>query len=69
MANMSYCRFQNTLEDLRDCYESMNEGLLSEEEEGAKKKLIKLCERIAREYGGVTNHEQANPISPTQDAK
>lgn len=23
MSNMSYCRFGNTLEDLRDCYETM----------------------------------------------
>ena len=25
MANMSYCRFENTLKDLRDCYKDMSE--------------------------------------------
>jgi transposase len=55
MANMSYCRFQNTLEDLRDCYEEMNQYLdiytmeLSEEEMKAMKALIKLCRKIADE--------------------
>lgn len=24
MSNMSYCRFRNTLNDLRDCYEALD---------------------------------------------
>lgn len=52
MANMSYCRFQNTLSDLEDCEES--EGMfdpseLSEEEKRARRKLISLCKTIASE--------------------
>ena len=38
MANMSYCRFQNTLTDLEDCLEELaNNGLdnLSEDEKKA----------------------------------
>ena len=45
MSNMSYCRFQNTLRDLRDCYENMDEEL-SDEENRARKQLIILCETI-----------------------
>lgn len=30
MANMSYCRFQNTVNDLRDCYEALGEKDISE---------------------------------------
>lgn len=26
MANMSYCRFENTYHDLKDCYEALNEA-------------------------------------------
>lgn len=26
MANMSYCRFENTLNDMRDCIHAMNEA-------------------------------------------
>lgn len=49
MANMSYCRFRNTLEDLRDCYENMDEDL-SAEEKAARFKLLKLCDQIAGDY-------------------
>ena len=51
MSNMGYCRFRNTLKDLRDCYENM-EGFdeLSKEEELARERLIKLCKKIADEF-------------------
>ena len=26
MGNMSYCRFENTARDLRDCLEAINDG-------------------------------------------
>lgn len=51
MANMSYCRFQNTLPDLRDCYENMDADDLDEDEAKARERIIKLCVRIASEYG------------------
>ena len=52
MSNMGYCRFQNTLADLRDCYDAMQEdGALSEEEAKARLKLIKRCCIIADQYG------------------
>ena len=50
MVNMSYCRFENTLGDLRDCYENMEEELTSESEVKAKQWLINLCRRIAHDY-------------------
>lgn len=50
MGNMSYCRFQNTVGDLRDCYDNMDEKM-SEDEERAKTQLISLCKRIADDYG------------------
>ena len=44
MGNMSYCRFQNTVGDLEDCYDAIMEGgELSSEEESAKDRLIELC--------------------------
>ena len=48
MSNMGYCRFQNTLSDLRDCYENMYDDVdkLSPEEKRARKKLIKVCSDI-----------------------
>lgn len=44
---MSYCRFQNTLEDLRDCEEHMGDRELSEEEACARKRMIEMCKDIA----------------------
>jgi hypothetical protein len=48
MANMSYCRFSNTLSDLRDCYEHMNEPL-SDDEARARQRLVEMCENILTE--------------------
>ncbi len=51
MSNMAYCRFQNTLADLRDCEDALDEmwdlSELSEEERKAAKRLIQVCRRIA----------------------
>lgn len=56
MSNMSYCRFGNTLEDLKDCrdamigmdhyYQCRND--LSEEEFQNMEDLIKVCRNIVR---------------------
>jgi hypothetical protein len=54
MANMPHCRFQNTVADLLDCYQGdgINEpDTLSEAEQKARIKLIKLACRIAEDYG------------------
>jgi hypothetical protein len=47
MANMSYCKFENTLRDLRDCAASMDDDEeLSQTESDAKDALIELCRDI-----------------------
>jgi len=50
MPNMSYCRFQNTLGDLEDCYENIDRNDMSNEELQARLRLIKLCVDIADDY-------------------
>jgi hypothetical protein len=55
MGNMSYCRFENTLHDLRDCYNALREGAkedeeLSDEERLAMARLIDLSGDIYHEY-------------------
>ena len=51
MANMSYCRFYNTLSDLRDCKDALDRGdSLSETEVKKAKALIDLCREIADNY-------------------
>ena len=64
MTNMSYCRFQNTLEDLRDCAEYILSGEdddgeeLSREEERARQHMIKLIRKLAVEL------EEQEAVSP-----
>lgn len=57
MANMSYCRFHNTLIDLEDCNEALinfldnDENVIESNEERRKaKQLIQLCHDIADNY-------------------
>ena len=57
MSNMSYCRFENTLKDLRDCADALyDKGLTdyyedaSDYERPAILKLINLAKEIVEEY-------------------
>lgn len=46
MANMSYCRFHNTLSALRDCAQALEDDDLSNDEKRARAVLIKVCREI-----------------------
>lgn len=48
---MSYCRFENTVADLADCYDHLYDEDLSEYESAARKRLIALCHDIVFEVG------------------
>ena len=53
MSNMSYCRFENTNADLRDCEEWLNENepdKLSDSEAEYFRLLVRRCRRIAENY-------------------
>lgn len=55
MSNMIYCRFQNTLRDLQDCLEALDELggdiiLLSDEEMKSAEELIAVCGEIHYQY-------------------
>lgn len=75
MSNMSYCRFQNTLNDLRDCEEALQELVdgdaegLSQYELPAAEELAACCIRIVRvlvEQGGL---DLSNADHPQFDDK
>ena len=55
--NMSYCRFENTLKDLRDCYHNMDSDDLSQSEFFARKRMIELCMTIASEYVDILDQD------------
>ncbi len=48
MGNMGYCKFENTLQDLKECWESFDDCNL-ESELKARKKLVELCKEISEE--------------------
>ncbi len=60
MGNMGYCRFENTYDDLQDCYEHLNdnEEEMSKEGKRAKKNLIDLCKDIAKEAEKIEEEEK-----------
>ncbi len=51
MSNMSYCRFENTASDLRDCIDHMDESLAGRTDEWrARRSIIKMCREVAENY-------------------
>jgi len=60
MSNMSYCRFENTLSDLKDCIEPLYQGCLVNEDEygdflsqsefNSALELIERCREITEMY-------------------
>lgn len=50
MGNLSYCRFENTAKDLRDCLEHFDEDLEGYEFK-ARNKIVQLAKQIVDEFG------------------
>tara|TARA_X000001036_G_C20582212_1_gene767226 strand:- start:7 stop:198 length:192 start_codon:yes stop_codon:yes gene_type:complete len=63
MGNMSYCRFENTAKDLRDCLDAIENGAhtedLSSYETSGLRDLIDYCEAILQ-YKEEINEETNN---------
>jgi hypothetical protein len=55
MPNMPHCRFENTVNNLYDCYDHLEDDPedLNKYEKPARKNLIDICVRIAKEYGDL----------------
>lgn len=55
MASMSYCRFQNAVEDLHEYIDHLDDDIdphTQSAEYGARQRFVKMCEYVARNYGG-----------------
>ena len=50
MSNLSYCRFQNTANDLQDCEDYIFDNDLSKNEHNARIRLIAMCKSIAHDF-------------------
>lgn len=56
MSNMSYCRFENTVRALSDCFDALLDmqgdlSSLSESERRYAKQLIVMCQSLADDFG------------------
>jgi hypothetical protein len=72
MGNMGYCRFQNTLNDLKDCRDAMSGGDLSEMsnmEEFAFTELILLCREIAEQFEDYSEDEIKQYVKDAQGSR
>jgi hypothetical protein len=47
---MEYCRFQNTLNDLRNCQEHFDDQDLSKKEHQARIRMYDICKDIADNF-------------------
>lgn len=50
MANMSYCRFENTYRDLLDCLVHMDDEDLSADEAKYRNRIIEICKDVAESF-------------------
>lgn len=69
MPNMSYCRFENTLGDLEDCMNALEDGVLdnpelSESERESALQLIELCGDI---YGNFSKEAEEDEWEEDDD--
>jgi hypothetical protein len=69
MANMSYCRFRNTLQDFNDCFDflSYGSGKLSDEELRAAISLIRRAEDLVEMFDGMDDEELKSELSNIDD--
>lgn len=64
MSNMSHCRFENTYNDLQECYDALSESSIQELEKNANqyerlyiRKLIELCKDIAADFADIDDED------------
>lgn len=50
MANMSYCRFENTANDLADCLEHFEDCNLSSYEANARRRILRMAQEIVESF-------------------
>jgi hypothetical protein len=69
MANMSYCRFRNTLQDFEDCFDFLQNGgeKLSHEELRAAISLIRRAEDLVEMFDGMDDEELKSELSNIDD--
>ena len=68
MANMSYCRFVNTSQDVEDCMDSIDEPV-SESEHKARIRFVKLCADLVFNFAGAGSVQAAEDWAKSLDVE
>ena len=68
MANMSYCRFRNTLGDFEDCLDALDSGkAISSDEQRAAFWLIQKARELAEQFEGYSDEEIKEELKSRDD--
>ena len=52
MGNMSYCRFENTMNDLRDCLRHIDHEAENNRDESSRQEMLELFREIYEDWDG-----------------
>ena len=52
MGNMSYCRFENTMSDLRDCLDHIHKQCDNTYDESSRQEMIEMFNEITQDFDG-----------------
>lgn len=52
MGNMSYCRFENTMDDLQDCIRNIYREAENSRDEQSRQRMIELFKEVAEDFEG-----------------
>ena len=52
MPNMSYCRFENTMRDLRDCLDHIHKQCDNTYDESSRQEMIEMFNEISQDFDG-----------------
>ena len=52
MGNMSYCRFENTMSDLRECIRYIDHEAENDRDEAARQEMLELFREIYEDWDG-----------------
>lgn len=70
MANMSYCRFENTKKDVRDCIDMLAErNISSNSERRSAKQMLQSILNYCQEEGIIQDYDSTRLIEVIEECK
>lgn len=67
MANMSYCRFENTYRDLDDCLANLGDPDMSESEKHYARRIYNICRSYVAEFEDIEERDSYDEDGSPED--